>query len=110
MTTNLVKQAAPANVSTPVRSIGVLSGLRILERNDGATARAVIRGSRLFNTVSGLPRTRKKVTKSSGAMQSGSPPGAFVGTSCPPRTPLNFPFGFGVLLASYDPNARPDPY
>ena len=41
----------------------------------GKTARAVISGSRLFNTVFGLPRNGENITRSLGPFQSGSPPG-----------------------------------
>jgi hypothetical protein len=40
------------------------------------TTRAVIRGSRLFNTLLGLPRTGRNITSYLGTVQSGSPPGA----------------------------------
>src|ERR1700751_2248279 len=40
----------------------------------GKTSRAVIRGSRLFNTVFGLLRTGDKISRSLGTSQSGSPP------------------------------------
>jgi hypothetical protein len=39
------------------------------------TLRAVISGSRLFNTVFGLPRNAEHMTRSLGTFQSGSPPG-----------------------------------
>jgi hypothetical protein len=39
------------------------------------TRRAAISGSRLFNTVFGLPRNAENITKSLGTFQSGSPPG-----------------------------------
>ena len=39
------------------------------------TLRAVISGSRLFNTVFGLPRNAENITRSLGTFQSGSPPG-----------------------------------
>jgi len=39
------------------------------------TLRAVISGSRLFNTVFGLPRNGENITRSLGTFQSGSPPG-----------------------------------
>jgi hypothetical protein len=38
------------------------------------TSRAVIRGSRPFNTVFGLPRAKKNTTRSLDTFQSGSPP------------------------------------
>jgi hypothetical protein len=38
------------------------------------TLRAVICGSRLFNTVFGLPRNAENITRSLGTCQSGSPP------------------------------------
>jgi hypothetical protein len=38
------------------------------------TGRAVISGSRLFNTVFGLPRHGENITRSLGTFQSGSPP------------------------------------
>jgi hypothetical protein len=41
----------------------------------GETSRAVISGSRPFNTVFGLPRDGENIAKSSGTFQSGSPPG-----------------------------------
>jgi hypothetical protein len=40
----------------------------------GKTRRAVISGSRLFNTVFGLPRNAENITRSLGTIQSGSPP------------------------------------
>ena len=39
------------------------------------TARAVVSGSRLFNTVFGLPCNAENITRSLGTFQSGSPPG-----------------------------------
>jgi hypothetical protein len=39
------------------------------------TARAVVSGSRLFNTVFGLPRNADNITRSLGTFQSGSPLG-----------------------------------
>jgi len=39
------------------------------------TRRAVVSGSRLFNTVFGLPRNGENITRSLGTCQSGSPPG-----------------------------------
>jgi hypothetical protein len=39
------------------------------------TARAVISGSRLFNTVFGLSRNAENIRRSLGTFQSGSPPG-----------------------------------
>jgi hypothetical protein len=41
----------------------------------GKTSRAVVRGSRLFNTIFGLPRNGKNAARSLGTFQSGSPPG-----------------------------------
>jgi hypothetical protein len=38
-------------------------------------ARAVVSGSRLFNTVFGLPRNGENITRPLGTFQSGSPPG-----------------------------------
>jgi hypothetical protein len=43
------------------------------------TSRAVILGSRLFNTVFGLPRNAENITRSLGPFQSGSPPSQDVG-------------------------------
>jgi hypothetical protein len=43
------------------------------------TGRAVISGSRLFNTVFGLPRNAENIARSLGPFQSGSPPGQDVG-------------------------------
>jgi hypothetical protein len=40
----------------------------------GKTSRAVIPGSRLFNTLFGLPRTGKNIIRSLATIQSGSPP------------------------------------
>ena len=42
----------------------------------GKTSRAVVPGSRLFNTLFGLPRDGENITRSLGTRQSGSPPGA----------------------------------
>jgi hypothetical protein len=42
----------------------------------GKTGRAVISGSRLFNTVFGLPCNAENITKSLTTFKSGSPPGA----------------------------------
>jgi hypothetical protein len=39
MTANLLKQAAPGNVSTRDRFIGALSGSTILDRRDGTKQR-----------------------------------------------------------------------
>jgi hypothetical protein len=39
------------------------------------TTRAVVSGSRLFNTGSGLPRNKENIPRSLGTFQSGSPPG-----------------------------------
>ena len=41
----------------------------------GKTSRAVISGSRPFNTAFGLPRNGENIARSSGTFQSGSPPG-----------------------------------
>jgi hypothetical protein len=41
----------------------------------GKTARAVVTGSRLFNTAFGLPRNAKNTRHHKGTLQSGSPPG-----------------------------------
>ena len=41
----------------------------------GRISRAVISGSRLFNTLFSLHRAGKNITRSSGTIQSGSPPG-----------------------------------
>ena len=56
MSANFVKQAAPGNVSTRVRSLSTSSGRISPHGTMGETSRAVIRGSRLFNSLFGLPR------------------------------------------------------
>ena len=40
------------------------------------TSRAVVSGSRLFNTIFGIPRSGKNITGSLDTIQSGSPPAA----------------------------------
>jgi hypothetical protein len=71
---NVIKQAAPANVSTQdrwYRRAGRMKNLRPTRCNK--RSRAVIRGSRLLNNLFGLFRTRKNIAKSSGTIQSGLP-------------------------------------
>ena len=75
MTGNLFKQAAPGNVLQRVRFVDTS---RVEQSSNGMmnkTARAVVSGSRLFNTVFGLPRNAENITRSLGTFQSGSPPG-----------------------------------
>ena len=48
------------------------------------TSRAVIPRSRLFNTLFGLPRSRKNTATSLGTIQSGSPPDGCSLYLCPP--------------------------
>jgi hypothetical protein len=55
-----------------------LLGRRADERSSSGTidktSRAVISGSRLFNTIFGLPRNGENIARFLGAFQSGSPP------------------------------------
>ena len=74
MAGNLLKQAAPGNVSTR----GLLARRPDEQSPNGTmdkTLRAVISGSRLFNTLFGLPHNGENITRSLGSFQSGSPPG-----------------------------------
>jgi hypothetical protein len=60
------------------RVLGLLARRADKRSSNGAmdkTGRAVISGSRLFNTVFGLPRNEENITRSLGTFQSGSPPG-----------------------------------
>ena len=76
MSGNLRKQAAPGNVSTRV---GVCRQTRVDEQALNGTldktGRAVVSGSRMFNTVFGLPRNVENIARSFGTFESGSPPG-----------------------------------
>ena len=66
MTGNLFKQAAPGNVLQRVRFVDMS---RVEQSSNGMmnkTARAVVSGSRLFNTVFGLPRNGENITRSLG--------------------------------------------
>ena len=57
--------------------LGLLARRADKRSSNGAmdkTGRAVISGSRLFNTVFGLPRNEENITRSLGMFQSGSPP------------------------------------
>src|ERR1700751_1922246 len=75
MTGNLLKQAAPGNVSTRVRFVARRPDEHAPNGTMDKTLRAVISGSRLFNTVFGLPRSGENITRSLATFQSGSPPG-----------------------------------
>jgi hypothetical protein len=84
LTAILVKQAAPGNVSTRVRIYRRVTQTNKFPRGSIAKpSRAVVRGSRLFNTIFGLPRTERNVTRTLGTFQSGSPP-----VGVPHRSPI----------------------
>jgi hypothetical protein len=75
MTGNRLEQAAPGNVSTRVSLLARHADEPFTNGTMGKTSRAVISGSRPFNTAFGLPRNGENIARSSGTFQSGSPPG-----------------------------------
>jgi hypothetical protein len=98
-TGNFVKQAAPTNVSTRVRLSTPQADEEPRHGTLGKTSRPVIPGSRLFNTLFDLPRPRKNSARSSGTIQSGSPPFALSPIRGHAHTPIPFPLNSSPLQA-----------
>jgi hypothetical protein len=68
-------EAPRGNVSTRVRLLARHADEPFRNGTMGKTSRAVISGSRLFNTVFGLPRNGENIARSLGTFESGSPAG-----------------------------------
>jgi hypothetical protein len=85
MATHLLKQAAPANVSTRYRFIGELRGLKIPERHDGTNlARGNSGEPPVFARFGGIALRRNSRGRRD-TCQSGSPPGVYRTTQRPFR-------------------------